>query len=153
MSMRMNHRSARSEFPVSELGPYLGIQIVKNVDRPTGSSFANEETTNLRPVRTVERSRSFGEVIDPAIEAQWLKEFYQTLPAGAKLRPMNDYRAAYHYGLLEKSTRRKVPFEKVEEALEDQWCLHDGSSELAWTEAKPVVRHAYHRPLPFPHSK
>lgn len=153
MSVRINHGLARSKLPVCELGPYLGIHLLKNVDRRSGSSSSNEETTNLRPVFSGDRNRTFGEVIDPVIEDQWLREFYQTLPTRAKTRSMNDYRDAYHYGLMEKSTRRKVPFEKVEEALKDQWDLQGGSSILSWIEAKPVVRHAYHRPLPFPVSK
>ncbi len=94
--------------------------------------------------------KEVGEVIDPTLEKQWLNDYYETVDEDDEdKRPIEDYREAYHYGLTAKAERRNVPFDQVEDVLQDQWNKREGSTVLEWDEVEPAVRHAYSRPFPF----
>jgi hypothetical protein len=89
--------------------------------------------------------KSIGERIDPTIENQWLTEYYQSIPASGDYT-IEDYRPAYRHGLAAKLHNQNVPFDQVEDALEEEW-NKDKTYALGWDEAKPAVRHAYDRDL------
>lgn len=95
--------------------------------------------------------KEVGEVIDPTLEQQWLTDYYETLEEDEDRRPIEDYRDAYHYGLTARAQRESVPFDQVEDVLEDEWDKREGSTVLGWEEVEPAVRHAYSRPYPFNH--
>lgn len=92
--------------------------------------------------------KEVGEVIDPTLEQTWLQDYYETLDEDDK-RPIEDYQEAYHYGLTAKAQRQNVPFDQVEDALQDDWDRREGSTVLGWDEVEPAIRHAYSRPYPF----
>lgn len=92
--------------------------------------------------------KEVGESIDPTLEQQWLNDYYDTLDEDERRRPIEDYRDAYHYGLTAKAQRQSVPFDQIEDVLEDEWDKREGSTLLEWDEIEPAVRHAYSRPYP-----
>src|SRR5207247_2431812 len=73
--------------------------------------------------------KEVGEAIDPTLEQQWLNDYYETLDDEDR-HSIEDYREAYHYGLTARAERKNVPFEQVEDDLQDEWDKREGSTVL-----------------------
>ena len=89
--------------------------------------------------------KAVGEKIDPTIENEWLNEYYSSAPSNLKAsgRTADDYRVAYRHGLNAKLKNQNVPYDQVEDTLQQDWNGMDESTVLEWDAAKPAIRHAY----------
>jgi hypothetical protein len=90
--------------------------------------------------------KAVGEHIDPTLEKQWFDEYYSSI--NDPKRTTEDYRDAYHYGLTSRASRPNIPFDQVEDQLENEWSAREGSTVLEWNDARPAVQHAWSRPVP-----
>lgn len=98
-----------------------------------------------------ETDRSIRKAVDRTLEQQWLPKHYQSLqPIKSTKHAMEDLRPAYCYGLIEKLRRRNVPYDQVEDVLEDEWDCQEGATVLDQEETEPAARHSYTRSLPVP---
>jgi hypothetical protein len=89
--------------------------------------------------------KAVAEKIDPTVEDVYWNEQYSSRPYYAKGMTYDDYRPAYHYGMVARSRYPGHKFDEIEPDLSAEWAQAKGQSRLEWEKAKHATRDAWER--------
>jgi uncharacterized protein (TIGR02271 family) len=90
--------------------------------------------------------KGVGELIDPTVEDNWLREYYGTRTDHKKGETHEQYRDAYRYGLTSSERHAGKRFEECETDLRAGWEKERGTT-MPWNDARGAVKHAFDRTI------
>jgi phage tail tape-measure protein len=89
--------------------------------------------------------KAVAEEIEPTAEEAYWNEQFSSRPYYTKGMTYDDYRPAYHYGLVARSNYAGQKFDEVETNLQAGWDKAKAKSRLDWEKARLAARDAWER--------
>jgi hypothetical protein len=89
--------------------------------------------------------KGVGEMIDPTIEDNWLRENFGSRPYVDEGDNFEDYEPAYKYGGVAESKYGDAGFDSIEPDVQSEWDKLGDTADYPWTEARPAVKDGYDR--------
>jgi hypothetical protein len=88
--------------------------------------------------------KGIGELIDPTIEDNWLRDNFQSRPYVEASDTFEDFRPAFRYGGLAESKYGDAAIDLTDPQLQRDWEASKDSN-MPWTKAKAAIQDAYDR--------
>jgi hypothetical protein len=88
--------------------------------------------------------KGIGELIDPTIEDNWLRDNFRSRPYVEEDDSFEDFRAAFRYGGLAESKYGDAGIDLADPQLQRDWEASK-ESNMPWTKAKAAIQDAYDR--------
>jgi hypothetical protein len=88
--------------------------------------------------------KGVGELIDPTIEDDWLRDHFASRPYVEEGDNFEDFYPAYRYGALAESKHGDAGLDLMDQQLQSDWEA-SMESDMPWTKAKGAVQDAYDR--------
>jgi len=88
--------------------------------------------------------KGIGELIDPTIEDNWLRDHFQSRPYVEVGDNFEDFRPAFRYGALAESKYGDAGIDLGDPQLQSDWEASK-ESNMPWTKAKAAIKDAYDR--------
>ncbi|HEV8059345.1 MAG TPA: hypothetical protein VGP68_05710 [Gemmataceae bacterium] len=89
--------------------------------------------------------KAVAEKIEPTIEDTYWFEHYSSRPYYIPGMTYDDFRPAYHYGMVSRARYPGRKFDEIESELGTEWRKERAQSRLDWEKAKPATRDAWER--------
>jgi hypothetical protein len=88
--------------------------------------------------------KGIGEMIDPTIEDDWLRENFKSRPYVEEGDDYEDFCPAYRYGALAEAKYGDAGIDLMDQQLQSDW-LESKEGAMPWSKAKGAVKDAYDR--------
>jgi hypothetical protein len=88
--------------------------------------------------------KGVGELIDPTIEDNWLRDNFESRPYVEEGDRYEDFNPAFRYGALAESKYGDAGIDLMDEQLQKDWEAST-ENEMPWTKARGAVKDAYDR--------
>jgi phage tail tape-measure protein len=89
--------------------------------------------------------KAAGEAVNPTAEDAHWRSTYENEPYRNQAYGYDDYAPAYKLGYSARDKYQGQTFDSAENSLAGEWEQTKGQSRMAWQDAKPAVRAAWHR--------
>ena len=89
--------------------------------------------------------KGVGEMIDPTIEDNWLRENFESRPYIEEGDRFEDFQPAYRYGASVESKYGDSGFDSVVDEVEKDWAKSEGYPGMTWPRARKAVKDGYER--------
>jgi hypothetical protein len=89
--------------------------------------------------------KGIGELIDPTIEDDWLRENFKSRPYVQEDENFETYQPVYRYGAEAESKYGDAGFDAIVDDLEKDWARSEGIPGMTWPRARDAVKDSYER--------
>jgi hypothetical protein len=89
--------------------------------------------------------KGVGELIDPTIEDDWLRDNFKSRPYVKEDETFEVYQPVYRYGAAAESKYGDAGFDAIVDDLEKDWAKSEGIPGMTWPRARDAVKDSYER--------
>jgi hypothetical protein len=89
--------------------------------------------------------KGVGELIDPTIEDDWLRDNFKSRPYVRDDETFETYLPVYRYGAAAESRYGDAGFDAIVDDLEKDWAKSEGIPGMTWPRARDAVKDSYER--------